>query len=224
MPVPDVPDEVFKAASCAGASGYEYSSASRASQRMAARTPPLRSALHASVAKARALATPHGPPCDASMPNWSATAARRTAGHGSIPTPSATKDLAVATHSATTAPTATAESRAFSSASSSSPPPPDPGAAERRRLTPGAPSPFAPPAASMAFFASFAALMDSGRGGRRSRRVRSASIPATMTRRPPSCARPPTPQMVAFSRMRPAIARVIRRTPSRVAGLARPSA
>ena len=72
------------------------------------------------------LATPHGPPCDASMPNWSATAARRTAGHGSIPTPSATKDLAVATHSATTAPTATAESRAFSSASSSSPPPPTP--------------------------------------------------------------------------------------------------
>ena len=215
MPVPDPP---VSAASCAGASGVARR-ASRASQRMAARTPPLCSALHASVANARALATPHGPPCDASMPNWSATAARRTAGHGSIPTRSATKDLAVATHSETTAATATAESRAFSSAS------PRDVTAERRRLTPGPPWPFAPPpAASMAFFASFAARMDSGSGGRRSRSVRSASIPATMTRRPPSCARPPTPQMVAFSRMRPAIARVIRRTPSRVAGLARPSA
>ena len=225
VPVPDeapAPDDEVSAASCAGASGVD-SRASRASQRMAARTPPLCSALHASVASARALATPHGPPCAASMPNWSATAARRAAGHGSIPTRSATKDLAVATHSETTAATATAESRAFSSASS---PPPPPVTAERRRLIPGPPSPFAPPppAASMAFFASFAARMDSGSGGRRSR-VSKREHPRDHDPWPPSCGAPAdAADGRVLAHVRPAIARVIRRTPSRVAGLARPSA
>ena len=183
-------------ASCAGASSVDKIP-SRASQSIAARTPPLRSALHASVVNARARATPHCPPCLASMPNWSDAAARRTAGHGSS-MPARTKDRPVSTASATTAPRAASARRFFSRASSS---PSSASALPPRRLDLGS--------AASAFFASFAALNDSGSGGMRLRRERSASIPATVTRRPPSCALPPTPQMFAFSRMRLAIARTI---------------